>query len=430
MAYEVNGYSPIGLVGTIARVGIDVARRPSRMLRLREFASAKEEQSADTIYLSASDTEDRIIYETVETTPTLLKHKEVAVMVRELAHDHDWLMLGELLEEWDQARSHCPINSRYIHTAIAEVIECFQTEGRAPSDNGPNQQARLPDAIAAEVETAARENPALYPLRALAAQMRISQAWDYRGDQRLERMSDRGRQKLERASSRAMELTSNLDAKALNAPLVSMVRFNLLPFRPDAGRRIMEEYKDWVCLDPGDLAPHVRMGTFLLPRWFGNHDLIAQTAKEAIAWTEHEIGSAAYAVIFASALRQDPKATLFVDPHLSADGVEDLINLRRRDPSFVPHIVQELWRFSQRPPMMGLTQAEDMHWHGITDHFRDLSLAVARRHMTGIHADSWRGGLNEALDFVSLAAQDALVAGDHLLMNQRGITRTSAPEAA
>ncbi len=427
MAYEVNGYRPSGLVETIARVGMDVARRPSRMLRLREF-KAPEAEATDTIYLSNPEHADRLIYEAVASTPSQEMHREIAAMVRELAQDRDWIMLGELLEEWDQTRAHCPINSRFVHTAISEIIESFQTEGRAPSDGAPVTQSRLPDAVAAEVETEARQNPELYTLRALAAQMRISQAWDYRGEQRLDRISDRGRQKLERASARAMEMTSNLDAKALNAPLVSMVRFNILPFRHDAGRRIMEEFKDWVCLDPGDLAPHVRMGTFLLPRWFGSHELIAQTALEAVTWTEHEIGSAAYAVIFASALRADPKATMFVDPGYSTDGVEDLVNLRGRDPSFVPYIAQELWRFGHREPLAGLAGPQQMHWSGITEHFRELSLAVVRRHMTAIHADCWRGGLTEALDYVSLAAQDTLAAGDNLLMNQRGITRTSAPE--
>ena len=396
------------------------------MLGLRDYQVTSD--APELIFLSQPEHAERLIFETLQECETQAQHEEVASMVRDLANDHDWEILGELLEEWDQSRAHCAINARYLHTAIDAILNCFMTEGRAPGEEGrPLNQSRLPDAVAEDLETAAKARPDLYALRTLAAFMRISQAWDYRGTQRIERLSDRGRMKLERAAARAMELLRNLDAKELNAPFVAMGRFNLLPFQPDAGRRIMEEYKDWICLDPSDLAPHVKMGIFLLPRWFGSHQLIEKTAGEAVAWTQHEIGSAAYCVLYASALRQDPKATLFIDPNTLTDSVEDLITLRRRDPSFVPHVVQELFRFSKRPPMRGITPPEEVHWQGITDHLQHLALAVVRRHLTSIHPDSWRNGTDEALDYISLAAQEALQNGDDLIMNQRGITRISVP---
>lgn len=424
MAYDVNqsstrlGGARMSLGGAISRI-IDTG--PAGLSSLRSLLGTRGRKAAD-IRLSTDQYRNRISYDRLETTATLSTHAEIGEMVRELAEDRDWVMLGELLEEWDQARASCHIRRRFMHTAIWEIIAVLQEDQSHIHTNAPILRARLGDHTVAEVEAAAQDHPHLYTLSALAAQMRLSQAWDYRGEDLPETVTDQGWAKLEMAVSVARVSLDHLDAKALNSPMVAMVRFNLIPFRRNPQQRVMEAYKDWLCLDPGDLTPHVRMGTLLLPRWFGDYEMLERTALQAVSWTEHAIDATAYAVIYASALSQDHTPLLYMDTELFAEGIEDLITYRKRDPSHVPHTVQDLWRFSNRAPMLGTGAEERAEWSRRTDKMAEMANSCLMRHLTAIHPASWRGGEKAALDQISISAQEALEAGENIVVSTRGVT--------
>ncbi len=430
MAYTVGesfaeiGASRLGLGGALSRLMDQPAIFTNMKTRLVSTG-----RKAAPVSLNAPEHANRIRFERIASTPSLDSHAEIAAMARELGEDHDWVMLGELLEEWDQARAACRINRRLIHTAIWEVLEGLHSHRQDPKNIAPVLRPRVTDETAAEVERAAQENPHLYTLSALAAQMRLSQAWDYRGEDLPQSVSAVGWRKIERAIAMAEASLNRCDAKALSSPFVAMVRFNFVPFQSDAQKRILDAYKDWICLDPGDLMPHVRIGTFMLPRWFGDLETLEKTALKAVAWTDHEIDATAYAAIYCSAMTQDDSPMLYMDPELFSEGIEDLISYRMRDPAHVPHTVQDLWRFSNRPPRLGASPEERQEWVSRTDMLGKLAKSCVMRHLTAIHPKSWRGGEKAALDHISASAQDELLDGDNLVVSKRGVTAVAAAAA-
>lgn len=406
----------LGLGNALSRL-MDQPSKLSGITRLRTRG-----RTSSTISLNAPEHAHRIRFEPVVSTPSLDMHNDIAAMARELGEDHDWVMLGELLEEWDQTRAVCGINRRLIHTAIWEVLEGLNTRTMDTKTISPVLRARISDETVAEVERCAQDNPQLYTLSALAAQMRLAQAWDYRGEDLPQSVSLAGWRKIERAVAMAEANLNRCDAKELGSSFVAMVRFNLVPFQENAADRILDAYKDWVCLDPGDLMPHVRIGTFMLPRWFGDLERLEKTALQAVAWTDHKIDATAYAAIYCSAMTQDDAPMLYMDMDLFAEGIEDLISYRMRDPAHVPHTVQDLWRFSNRPPRLGASAEERQEWVARTDRIAAMAKSCVMRHLTAIHAPSWRGGQKAALDIISASAQEALLAGDNLVLSKRGVT--------
>lgn len=430
MAYTVGesfaeiGASRIGLGNALSRL----MEQPAILANMKTRLISHGRKGA-AVSLNAPEHANRVRFDRVLSTPSLDSHAEIASMARELAEDHDWVMLGELLEEWDQARAACNINRRLLHTAIWEVLEGLHTRASDPKNIGPVLRARVSDETAAEVERAAQDHPNLYTLSALAAQMRLAQAWDYRGEDLPQSVSAAGWKKIERAVAMAESALNRCDAKELSSPFVAMVRFNLVPFQTDATGRILEAYKDWICLDPGDLMPHVRIGTFMLPRWFGDLELLEKTALQAVAWTDHKIDATAYAAIYCSAMTQDDAPMLYMDTELFSEGIEDLINYRMRDPAHVPHTVQDLWRFSNRPPRLGASAEERQEWASRTDLLGKMAKSCVMRHLTAIHPKSWRGGEKAALDHISASAQDALLDGDNLIISKRGVTPVAAAVA-
>ena len=359
----------------------------------------------------------RITFAEVDSTRALDCSRGVKAVVQELVEEGDWVALSALVEEWDQNRTRCPMNRRFIYKVIEAIAEPYR------SGNGcaPMVRSALPDEVVVEVTSLARSMPENYVLSALAAQMRLWQAWDFRGGDYAEGVNEAAWARVEYAVDQAAELLDPIDAVALDSPLVAFVKFNMLPFDAEGDRKILELYETRVRLDAGDLAPHRDAGQYLLPRWFGSYEMIETTARQAVAWTEKETGLAAYAALYNGAFAFEATPLFFLDPEMYAEGTEDLVIYRRRDPGHVPFLVETLWNLTQSPYLPGMTHEDRAQWDSAQARIELLMGNVVRDHLTAVHPQSWAQGTAGALKIISDVMQDELAQGAQLVMDHRGV---------
>ena len=372
---------------------------------------------------------DRIRFSEVASTPALDCHRGVRALVQEYVARRDWLALAHVIEAWDQARARCPMNRRLLDTALAAMAQPFRIT-QPGSDRAPVRVARIPDALVLEVVHLSRDHPDNYVLRALAAQLRLWQAWDFRGGNYVDTISEAAWARAENAADQAAELIEPLDADALGSPLVALVRFNLLPFDPEGARVVLKRYEARVRLDPSDLTPHYDVGRYLLPRWFGSYETVETTARQAVVWTQSETGLAAYAALYNGALETETAPMGLLDAQMFAEGTDDLIVHRHRDPCHVPLFVQGFERLSQAvyPADLGSGSGSgaEAHWRAACVQMNTLASRVLQDHLTAIHPGSWVRGTAGALRLISTVMQEDLAQGAYLVMDRSGL-RAVAP---
>lgn len=433
MAYEVNGKNvgalgyaglmALGLVAVTARVIV----QPWRLGRLKAFIVSGW-RDGQRIWLTAPEHRHRITFEEVETTPSLRRQAEVEALARELAEDRDWQSLAELLEEWDDARAACASNRRLTHVALYAVTRALAGGARDPYDCSPMAQTRIPENTGLELLSLAMASPRSHGMAALAATVLVHQCWDLRGQDTADMVPDSHYMRMDRMIDKAMSLLEAAGVDTRGSGMLATLRLSCLPFLGDPESMIPDWLEVAVKADPGDGEPASIIGNFMLPRWFGDYEDIEISARKVAAWSSDTMGMAGYALVYLSALEMAEEPLYFVDVDLFCTAIEDLVKHRGHSADHLPHISQTLYRLSQVHAPRGMPEDEVAQWQETTHRLYLLSLSVLEHHLTAIHAPSWQGGLNGALDMISLAMGRELEDGADLVVGPKGIAAI-LPEA-
>lgn len=314
----------------------------------RAFGSLARQQVAPT----------RLIFDPPASSPAQDCARGVAIVVAEHVARQDWLGLSNILMAWDQARTSCPANRRLVYLAMDALGAPYKVARGAK----PKATAQLPDRLATHLAQLARRQPDNYVLAALAAQMRIWQAWDYRGSAPATCVDEAAWARTENAIDQAAALVAHLDPVSLNAPLVGCVQFNLLPFEDDGARHIHTRYQTRMALDPADLSLHRDAGRLLLPRWFGDYETLETTARQAAVWTAAETRTAAYAAVYAGAFAEDTAPLCMMSPDMFAEGCADLICLHHHDPAVIVPFFQTCWHVVAQSPDPAMPRSDAAHF--------------------------------------------------------------------
>jgi hypothetical protein len=88
----------------------------------------------------------------------------------------------------------------------------------------------------------------------------------------------------------------------------------------------------WIALDPTDMGAFSLHGMFLLPRWYGSYDALADAAQSAYAAHHADTGLASYAATYLGAIGMDQIATIGLNPLQLQDGLLDMTT-RAKNPS-------------------------------------------------------------------------------------------------
>ncbi|MEP6065174.1 MAG: hypothetical protein ABJ246_05015 [Paracoccaceae bacterium] len=399
-----------------------VLRRPQMILEFGRFLRESFGQSRG-ILLSSPRHRHRIQFETVDSDPSLEQLDAARMRMADLAHTQDWIALGEQLEEWDQTQAACVANKRFIHPGLDSAIDVLIAGRPGARRCEPLDIARIPDELIDDAMKDFKQDPNRYGLAALIVRMLFSQCWDLRGQMWADSVSDDAWDHILQKYNTALSVLDQAKIDTRKSSLLFGERQSLLYFSPEADRHIDKWFKAAVKADPGDSAPLMGMGNMMLPRWFGDYDTMETTARQAIVWTNDDMGSAAYAILYNDALSTEAVPLYFLDIELYTEAVHDLVKYRGYSPVYLPELSQFLASLSGHPYPQGMTNPEDQKiWDDNSHAVRLLSLKILEEYLPAIHPSSWINGERGALNMISHAMGQELEDGLSLKVGPRGIS--------
>jgi len=183
----------------------------------------------------------------------------------------------------------------------------------------------LPDNAVAPFLDAAAAQPNSVGLNALAAGLSMRMGWSRRGGDYAPMTSD--------TAFRAMAEWFNHAQTYLEVPGGSdsaLIARQTYEFIAGAGADLEDlefAFHRSIRLDPGNHAALALHGWYLLPRWYGDYDVMDGTARKVFAATHNERGAADYTAFYWTAAEEDEGALVALDLGLYRDGLYDMIRL-------------------------------------------------------------------------------------------------------
>lgn len=355
----------------------------------------------------------RIQFEVTETTPMVTARQDVCLVVHTFVAEQNYLGLADYLAKLDQDRVKCPGNKSLSIEALQHFADLAHIEG--------NVGVETEDGLPARLTALSSKHPEKYALAAMAAALRLREAWAARGDGYANSVSKRSWDIAENRAGHADSLLSKSDPAELNSPLLAYSRYQLLPFVHDARDRYLPYYQVWTNLDPICQRPHEEVGFKLLPRWFGDLDSLEEMARHAAAQTQDPVGLAAYYKMFSCAIGCDP-IHLVIDVDMFVTGARDLMALRRYDPAAVTQIYHEVDMLASWDVPQQANPEQAKKWADTNNQLRFLLDEILADHITQVFRPGWDGGVVEALNRITDRFRAEMDAGCHFEMGDNGIT--------
>ncbi|MDU8911130.1 hypothetical protein [Aestuariicoccus sp. MJ-SS9] len=123
----------------------------------------------------------------------------------------------------------------------------------------------------------------------------------------------------------AARLIAPFDPLELDSPLLASLRCRLLAADLRPRDRVADDYEDLIDLAPNTPGPLRALGRDLLPRRFGNYEMLDTEARRSAARTGDVWGQGGYAWVYLDALALDPGALRRIDAELFVAGLHDIV---------------------------------------------------------------------------------------------------------
>lgn len=380
-------------------------------------------RDSDVLALGSETHRHRVHYVSLEADQSLEQHKDAKSIMFELATVRDWIAVGQKLAEWDRTNACCIANKRLMLSGLDGAIEALMAGQGAMRQSDPLDIARISDEVVDEAIDCFKMDTSHHGLAALIVRMLASQSRDLRCKTWAGSMSDEAWELVVEKFYTALWILDLAGIEDRNSALLFGERHSLLYISPEAVRDIFQWFETAIKSDPGNSAVLEHMGQMLLPRWFGDYNRLETVARQAVVWTDREMGTAAYAILYNAAMQVDPAPLRFVDIDLFSEAVHDLVKYRRYSPVHLPALSQRLFALSRRPYPNGMNdKADRADWAAKREALHRLSLKILEDYLPAIHPDSWIGGEHGALEMISRAMGQELDDGLSLIVGPRGIS--------
>jgi hypothetical protein len=279
--------------------------------------------------MSPDDLSDRFSFEIVRGNPnqkTMFPIQEKLVGFIEVK---DWMCAADLIEDFDSARTTLPSGTRLMRplleniwqTYLMRALPLFNLESTAPVT-----LEVLPDSHLKQFKEAAETYPDRVGLQVLAAWMHLEMAWARRGGEYVVSTDETAIDGFEQNIDAAWQLIKDIDADLEDSPLAAEILYRCEASSGISTRNEVEQvHAKWVALDPTDMGAFSLHGIFMLPRWYGSYEQLAEAAENAHATHRKDVGLAAYAAMFLGAMGVDQAAMSKVNPLQLQDGLLDMI---------------------------------------------------------------------------------------------------------
>jgi hypothetical protein len=249
---------------------------------------------------------------------------------------NDWLAVSALIENLDHSRANLPTGIRTMRPLLNAVwtkIVLQTLPDYNPAECEPVPATALPDSHIADFLSAAQAHPNNIGLQCLAAWMHLEMGWIRRGGDYVDFTGEDAFQGFEHHIKAAWILTKDINAQSVNSPLVAEIRYRCKGAGGATGLADLEKaHAEWVALDPANMEAFSLHGMFLLPRWYGSYDAVADAAQSAFATHHGETELASYAATYLGAIELDHAAMIGMNVGQFKDGLLDM-TARAKNPS-------------------------------------------------------------------------------------------------
>lgn len=296
---------------------------PNLLVRARKPGSGGTPRSSDF-----SSFEQQLVIKVVTDSEEQRQSSKYQTLGQTLARQDRWDDLLARIRQSDRDRdttaSGLTMADLLVHGARADIVLAAE---HALMHGHLDPQAGLDDRIG-EFEETLDEFIGDYGAALVLAHTHIDIGWAWRGNGRLDSLSEDNRRNFYRHFDRAGEILEPHISATGQSPALQSARCALLPGVTGAASRVASDFETLIDLDPENPRYMRALGNYLLPRWYGSYDRLDLEARRTAARTFETWGAGGYTWVFFDALLTDALSMNQVDMDYFLDGLDDILSLR------------------------------------------------------------------------------------------------------
>ncbi|MBD3664756.1 hypothetical protein [Sulfitobacter aestuariivivens] len=335
-----------------------------------------------------------------------------------LSREGRWADLTKLMASFDRRRATFGASRLTAVTALGARGDHLQ-EMTEFEDCAAMQISDIDDAELLRLETAFAGRKDDPYLAGILARAHLDMAWALRGGDFADAVTDAGWDGYAKHISRAEKIMEPFDALTLDSAFVAATKHLIAPNLEDAERALKDTYDTYSTLDPLNWDIMGQYAFHLLPRWYGDYAQIEVAARKAIAASETEAGTAAYAAFYMGILHRDEHAIHMVDPELFEQALRDMIDYSDRDPIEINRILDYcLGAFAHSFgafPREGEDEINDIRMQ-----MRDIPNRLIRDYFDAHLPQVWSLETRHVRQAVGLAYNEELETGAQITLTREG----------
>lgn len=246
-----------------------------------------------------------------------------------LARQDRWDMLGRLIAETDRHRA-ATLSGVSMAALLADGARADAVHHARSVVSGADDE--VPAGIRA-LDDVALDHAGHWGVALVVARAQIECAWAFEGQVDPYALPARPNARFLSHFAAAADLVKQAQAKAPDSAELAATRCDLLAADPSAKDRLDARHLKAIDLDAGNPGRLRAYGVHLLPRWFGTHARLDQTARDvmrhcAVTPAATDWGDGAYTWMWFDALRLDPSSAAMLDAERFVAGMRRILSLR------------------------------------------------------------------------------------------------------
>jgi hypothetical protein len=429
---EVPGYLFMSLLSDLAKKSLGTFRRDQNTARATQVAHAlgRVEKPGDASNLISMY---GLTIDCPDPTAEEAARDDAQARGQFLARQDMWDRLTEEMRAADDQRRATTAGMPHADLlgfgARADVVLAVE---HALYDGKPARGAPMTLGIEA-LEEVLSDDPTNAMLAMVVAQAHIDIGWAWRGTDRKVRRAARNLEAFSAHFDRATDLIDNFDAKTTTSPVIAGAYCALHGAGPLPKRRLEQDFERLIDLTPSNPAPLRAMGTYLSPKWFGDHHMLELEARRTAARTSQTWGAGGYTWVMFDALGDDDIACAQLDLEFFIEGLHDIV---QRDAS--QHTVNLLAAYCAHT--IGPTQSDNVEASIARCEIAKAAQWIVRDHLTELHPLIWAhaaagfdnnlripsarrfaaSGLSDSLRFIAGLFDADIARGRHIVFTADG----------
>ena len=299
-----------------------------------------------------------------------------------LARQEQWMDVAHAIQAADRGlrktAGGMPIADLIGYGARADVVNACE---HALLTGKPAKDAKLLAGIEA-LEAVFAEYPDDYAIAMIVAQTHMDMGWAWRGRRWNIEISDTNREAFCAHFDRAADILAPFKDLHPKPASLAAAECAQRAGREDGSDKIADAYETLITLDPSNARTMRAMGNHLLPRWFGDYNMLELEARRTAARTQEIWGAGAYTWVQFDAIAFDDLACARLDVAFFVDGLRDI--LARTTDQYTVNLLAAYCANTIGNSSGGNDEADQ-----VRSQIADCSKWIIREHLTELHPMLW-----------------------------------------